>query len=78
MTETDEVAAALDAGAKRWPELSRSQVLARLALEGHRAAQDAHDERRRRRLAALHRHSGTFTKLYGPNYLDRLHEDWPS
>jgi len=78
VTETDDLAQALDAAATRWPRLSRAQVLVQLALEGHRAAQQAHDENRRRRLAALREHSGMLTGAYGPDYLDRLHEGWPA
>jgi hypothetical protein len=77
VTETDELAAALDEAARRWPTLSRSQLLARLAIEGHHAAQHAHDERRQRRLAAIRRHSGMLTGAYGPNYLDELRQAWP-
>jgi len=76
--ETDDLAAALDAAAARWPELSRAQLLVRLALEGHRAAQRAHEARHRRRLAALRTHSGVLTGAYQPDYLLRLREDWPA
>ncbi|MGI8760398.1 MAG: hypothetical protein ACR2LF_03660 [Jatrophihabitantaceae bacterium] len=78
MTETDDLARALDAAATRWPGLSRAQILVQLALEGHRAAQQAHEENRRRRLAALREHSGMLTGAYGPNYLDQLREEWPA
>ncbi len=78
MTETDALAVALDAAAKRWPDLSRPQLLVRLALEGHEAAQNAQDERRLRRLAVLNQHSGVLTGVYGPHYLARLREDWPA
>lgn len=78
MTETDDLAEALDAAASRWPELSRAQVLVQLALEGHRAAQHAHHERRRRRLTALREHSGMLSGAYGPDYLARLREEWPT
>lgn len=77
VTETDDLAQALDDAAARWPGRSRAQVLVQLALEGHRAAQQAHDERRRRRLAALQKHSGMLTGAYGPDYLARLRQDWP-
>jgi hypothetical protein len=77
VTETDDLAQALDAASVRWPDLSRSQLLVRLALEGHRAAQHAHDERCRRRLAAVRKHSGLLTGAYGPDYLDRLRAEWP-
>ena len=78
VTETDDLAAALDAAAKRWPDLRRSQLLVQLALEGHRSAQRAHDERHQRRLAALRRHSGAFSGAYGPHYLQQMREEWPA
>ncbi|MHB1500289.1 MAG: hypothetical protein ACYCYK_03830 [Candidatus Dormibacteria bacterium] len=78
VTETDDLANALDAAAQRWPTLSRSQLLVRLALEGHHAAQRGRDGRRGRRLAAIRRHSGALTGLYGPDYLEKLREDWPA
>ncbi|HEY5856214.1 MAG TPA: hypothetical protein VIW24_19785 [Aldersonia sp.] len=78
VTETDDLAVALDAAALRWPGLSRAQLLVQLALEGHRAAQVAHDERHRRRLAAVRVHSGALTGVYPSDYLDRLREEWPA
>jgi len=77
VTETDDLSPALDAAAHRWPDLSRPQLLVRLALEGHRAAQQAQSERRHRRRAAVRKHSGVLTGTYGPDYLRRLHEEWP-
>lgn len=78
VTETDDLAAALDAAALRWPGLSRPQLLVRLAVESHQAAQQEEDEQRRRRLAAVRRHSGALTGTYGKDYLDGLRKDWPS
>ena len=78
VTETDDLAEALNAAASRWPSLSRPQLLVKLALEGHRAAEQVNDDRRRRRLEALHRHGGMLTGTYGPGYLQRLHEEWPA
>jgi hypothetical protein len=78
VTETDELAAALDFAAARYPGLSRAQLLTRLALEGHRTAQHAQDARRRQRLDALRAHSGTLTGAYGPRYLERLRQEWPA
>lgn len=78
VTETDDLADALDAAAARWPDLSRSQLLVRLALEGHQAAQQAHNEHRGRRLAALRQHSGVLTGTYGPDYLEELRGEWPT
>jgi hypothetical protein len=78
VTETDELADALDEAARRWPRLSRPQLLVRLALEGHRAAQQAHDDRRRRRLEAIRTFSGCLHGVYEPDYLSHLREDWPA
>jgi hypothetical protein len=77
VTETDDLAEALDEAAHRWPDLSRAQLLVRLALEGHRAAAAIRDERRRRRAEAIRRHSGCLTGVYGPDYLQGLREEWP-
>ncbi len=78
VTETDDLAEALNAAASRWPGVSRAQLLVQLALEGHRAAQEVHANRLRQRLAAVHQHSGILTGAYGPDYLQRLREGWPS
>lgn len=78
VTETDDLAAALDSAAQRWPGVSRPQLLVRLALESHHIAQQAQEERRRRRLAAVRRHSGVLTGAYGPDYLSKLREEWPA
>jgi hypothetical protein len=78
VTETNDLAQALDAAAARWPGLSRPQLLVRLALEGHSAAQHAKQERHGRRLSALRKHSGSLTGVYGPDYLEQLRKDWPA
>jgi hypothetical protein len=78
VTETDELAAALDEAAHRWPELSRPQLLVRLALEGNAAAHRDGDQRRERRLTAIRQHAGVLTGSYGPDYLDTSREDWPA
>jgi hypothetical protein len=78
VTETDDLAAALDDAALRWPGLSRSQLLVRLALSAGAAERVAEQTRRDRRLAALDRiNAGAFSALYPPDYLERLREDWP-
>ncbi len=78
VTETDELTAALDAAAQRLPGLTRPQLLARLALEGHHAAQEERDERRRRKLAAVQEHSGMLTGVYGTGYRQGLRDEWPA
>ncbi|WP_022885844.1 hypothetical protein [Glaciibacter superstes] len=78
VTETDALAAALDDAAVLWPGLSRPQLLARLALEGHHATQQVHEEQRRRRLDAVRKHSGALTGTYGPGYLEHARDEWPA
>jgi hypothetical protein len=77
VTETEELAAALDEAAVRWPQLSRGQLITRLALEGHRATVVRQRERSSNRLTALQRHAGALTGVYPPGHLAGLREDWP-
>ena len=77
VTETDELAGALDDAARRWPGESRSALLVRLALAGHRAAQGEHADSVRRRMLAIERWDGAFSDGYDPNLLADLREGWP-
>ncbi len=78
ITETDEVARALDAAAERWPEDrdSRSKLVVHLLEEGCRAIGEAHGQAVADRREALRRTSGVLTGLYGSDYLHRIREDW--
>jgi len=73
VTETDELAAALDKAERRWPGLSRGQLIARLALEGDRE----HEDDVNRRLAAIERFAGACTGAYEPGYLEAVRQGWP-
>lgn len=77
VTETDELAAALDAAASQHPGVTRPQLLVLLALHGERSAQLERDRRLERRRAAVRRHSGALTGTYGAGYLEQLRADWP-
>jgi hypothetical protein len=79
ITETDEVAQALDEAARRWPEDrgARSRLLLRLVAEGYRALREEQRQQAVRRRAALRRTSGSLTGVYPDDYLDRLRDDWP-
>jgi hypothetical protein len=78
VTETDQVAKALDDAAQRWPHDrgSRSKLLVHLVEEGHRALLRESEERHAARRAAVERTSGAVTGTYGPGYLADLREDW--
>ena len=78
VTETDELAAALDRAALEWPGLSRGQLVQQLALRGAEVAFDIQHHRVQVRLEALRQHRGTLRGVYGKNYLSDMREDWPA
>ena len=80
VTETDEVARALDEAAEHWPaeRASRRRLLLRLIEEGHRALRERDERAVEDRRAAIADTSGTLTGAFGKDYLERLREDWPA
>lgn len=80
ITESEQVARALDDAAERWPgdRGNRTKLLLRLLEEGHRAVLDqrAHDVVDQR--DAVGRTSGVLTGVFGDDYLIALREDWPA
>jgi hypothetical protein len=79
ITETDEVAAALDAAASRWPEVrSRRELLLRLVEQGRAVIDSDRDAAAARRREAIRRTSGALTGVFEPDYLERLRDDWPA
>jgi hypothetical protein len=79
ITETDELARALDDAAARWPEeRGRAGLLLRLAREGHRSIDRERENASADRRAAVHRTRGALTGAYPDGYLARLREEWPA
>jgi hypothetical protein len=79
ITETDDVAAALDAAAARWPQIrTRRELLLRLVEQGREVIDRDANEAATRRRDAIRRTSGALTGAYEPGYLDRLRDDWPA
>ncbi len=74
LTETDELAAAIDAAAELYPGESRAGVLRHLALVGAEALAEG----RRQHHDVVHAHAAGFPGLYGPGYLDELRDEWPA
>lgn len=79
ITETDEVAGALDDAARRWPDDrgSRGRLVLRLIELGHRSLREERGASARRRRDAVARTSGILPDVYGKGYLAGLREDWP-
>lgn len=78
VTETQEVAEALDRAARRWPGEPRSKLLLRLIEVGSGSLEN--DERREERAhrTAVLASSGRYPEAFGPDYLTELRADWPS
>lgn len=79
LTETDQLAAALDDAAQMWPadRDHRARLLLRLVTEGHRAVVAQRTRTSEERLEALRASSGAASGMYGPGYLEELRADWP-
>ncbi len=78
VTETPQVAHALDLAAKQWPGVPRSKLLLRLVKAGcdsldveQHAEADAHR-------VAVTAGSGRDPDAFGPNYVSELRQDWPT
>ena len=77
VTETDDVARALDDAAVRWPHAkTRSQLLHLLLAEGHAQVVEANAEARHARMKAITECAGALTGAYGADYLEQLREEW--
>lgn len=77
ITETPEVAHALDLAARRWPRESRSKLLMRLLRTGSAALEQERSEEDRVRLDAIDASSGKYADAFGEGYLAELRQDWP-
>lgn len=73
LTETDDLAEAIDAAAPHYPGESRADVLRRLVRLGAETIAEQQDRHRRQVLDRAGRYPG----LYPPAYLDRLRDEWP-
>lgn len=73
LTETDDVARAIDRAAPQFPGLSRAAILRRLIDLGAAAIED-NDVRRREQ---VRRRAGRHAGIYAQGELERLRKDWP-
>lgn len=79
VTETDDIAAALDLAVKRWPEIadSRSRLLVALVKEGAKRVEEQEESALEKRLRAINELSGSMSGVFPPGYLEELRKDWP-
>ena len=73
VTETDDIADALDRAQRRMPDASRSEVIRRLVLVGATTLDNEAEDR----LALVKRHAGHFSGMFPPGALEELRQDWP-
>lgn len=79
VTESDDLARALDDAAAEWPEeRSRARLLVRLALAGRDHLDARHESALEARLAAIIGNAGSLAGCYGEDYLRDLRADWPA
>lgn len=73
LTETDDLAQAIDAAAALFPGETRADVLRRLV----RLGAETIAERQGRHRRSVRDRAGRFPGLYPAGHLDDLREDWP-
>jgi hypothetical protein len=78
VTETPEVALALDVAAQHWPGEPRSRLLLRLLVLGREVLEDRGEDERRRRRDAIDASSGKYEHAFSERYLEELRSDWPA
>ena len=78
VTETPEVARAIDCASRHWPGMSRGQLIVRL-VEAGAAALEGEDARERERRARLIAALGPkYAEFYPAGYLQEIRQDWPA
>ena len=79
VTQTPALREALELAAEEWPGMPRSELVARLAVEGAEFLSAARAQRRAARRRALDETRGIFgADVYPPGYLEELRNDWPA
>lgn len=76
VTPTDDLLAALDRAAERWPGASRSELMVRLALEGDRSGIEQHARQAIERAQAIESLRALADDLYDPDELTLLRGEW--
>ena len=79
ITETDEIAGAIDAAALLWPEAkrNRAELLRRLIAEAHTSIDARVNDRVAARRTAILEGGGKLSGVWPANWRDELRDDWP-
>ncbi len=79
ITETDEIARAIDAAALVWPRFAddRAALLRQLIDTGAERVASIEDERVTARRDAIEKWAGAFTGVFPPNAAQLLKDEWP-
>jgi len=78
ITETPDVARALDRAAQRWPGEPRAKLLLRLVDAGGAALQQERQQAVEAHRRAVDASSGAYADAFGPDFLHELRGDWPA
>jgi hypothetical protein len=80
VTETDDIAGALEIAAGIWPDLADKPgaLLRRLILIGRDTLAHDRDTAVEARRQAINGTAGRLAGVFGPKYLHDLREDWPA
>lgn len=78
ITETDQLAEAIDVAAKIWPEYAneRGVLIKKLLEAGITVTTQAAAKQRANRLAAINKVAGRLDTVWPENWRDELHNDW--
>ncbi len=77
ITETPQVARALDLAARKWPGESRSRLVLRLMDAGTTALELERVESAKRQGEVIAAVSGKYDDAFGEDYLADLRNEWP-
>jgi len=79
ITETDDIADALEIARRTWPDLADKPgaLLRQLILAGRNTLVHDSAEVVRQRLKAIEKTSGAMAGVFGADYLEVLRRDWP-
>jgi hypothetical protein len=80
VTETDDIAGALEIAAEIWPDLADKPgaLVRRLILVGRDTLAHDRDTAAEKRREVVDETAGELAGVFGPKYLRRLREDWPA